>query len=95
MWYITLPGIVPTISVLFILRMGKMLSVGYEKILLLYTPTTYEVADVISTYVYRRGVLEADYSYSTAISIFNSVTNIILLIVTNKISKKLSGTSVY
>lgn len=95
MWYITLPGIVPTISVLFILRMGKMLSVGYEKILLLYTPTTYEVADVISTYVYRRGVLEADYSYSTAISIFNSVINIILLIVTNKISKKISGTSVY
>ena len=55
MWYITLPGLLPTISMLLVLRLGSVLSVGYEKILLLYQPTTYEVADVISTYVYRKG----------------------------------------
>ncbi|BDF45768.1 sugar ABC transporter permease [Lachnospiraceae bacterium] len=95
MWYVTLPGIIPTVMIMFILRMGTLLSVGYEKILLLYTPTTYEVADVISTYVYRRGLLEADYSYSTAISMFNSIFNVIFLLATNKISKKMSGISLY
>ena len=88
MIYITLPGLVPTISMLLILRLGSVLSVGYEKILLLYQPLTYEVADVISTYVYRKGLQDADFSYSTAVGLFNSLVNIIFLLMANKISKK-------
>ena len=68
---VTLPGLMPTITILFILKMGNILNVGFEKILLLYSPTTYEVADVISTYVYRIGILDANFSYSTAIGLFN------------------------
>lgn len=93
--YITLPGLLPTISILLILRMGRLLSVGYEKILLLYQPVTYEVADVISTYTYRKGLIEADYSYSTAISMFNSIVNIIFLTVSNRISKKAGQSGLY
>ena len=88
MIYITLPGILPTISILLILKMGSILNVGYEKILLLYQPVTYEVADVISTYTYRKGLIDADFSYSTAINMFNSIVNIVFLQVSNKISKK-------
>lgn len=95
MWYITLPGLIPTISMLLVLKMGKLLNVGYEKILLLYQPATYEVADVIATYSYRRGIVEANYSYSTAVGLFNSVVNIILLVLSNKLSKKLGQSGLY
>jgi len=88
MIYITLPGLLPTISMLLILNMGSILSVGYEKILLLYQPMTYEVADVISTYVYRKGMVDSDYSYSTAINLFNSLVNIVFLLTANRIAKK-------
>ena len=88
MRYITWPGLIPTATMLMILNMGSLLNVGYEKILLLYQPLTYEVADVISTYVYRKGMIEADYGYSTAVGLFNSVVNLIFLLVANKISKK-------
>ena len=87
-WYITLPGILPTIVMLLILKMGHILGVGHEKILLLYQPLTYEVADVISTYSYRKAFIDANYSYSTAIGLFNSVVNIIFLRSANFISKK-------
>ena len=93
--YITIPGLMPTISLLLILRMGSVLSVGYEKILLLYSPLTYEVADVISTYVYRKGLVESDFSYSTAVGLFNSVLNIIFLMITNKISKKMGQSGLF
>jgi putative aldouronate transport system permease protein len=73
---------------LLILQVGSLLSVGYEKILLLYQPMTYEVADVISTYTYRKGMIDADYSYSTAVNLFNSIVNVILIVTANKISKK-------
>lgn len=95
MWHITLPSLIPTITMLMILKMGNVLSVGYEKILLLYQPATYEVADVISTYTYRRGIIEANYSYSTAVNLFNSVVNIILLLLSNKISKKLGQSGLF
>ena len=88
MFYITLPSILPTITVLFIMRMGQVLNVGYEKILLLYNPKTYEVADVISTYVYRMGLQEAQWSFSTAVGLFNSVVNVLFLCLTNYICKK-------
>ena len=92
---VTLPGLMPTITILFILKMGNILNVGFEKILLLYSPTTYEVADVISTYVYRIGILDANFSYSTAIGLFNSVVNIIFLLLTNAISKKMNNSGLF
>ena len=88
---VTLPGILPTIVILLIMQIGQMLTVGYEKIILMYNPSIYSTADVISTYVYRKGLIESDYSYSTAVSLFNSVCNFILLMSANGISKKLSG----
>ena len=93
--HVTLPGIVPTIITLLILRMGTMFAVGYEKIILLYSTNTYETADVISSYVYRKGLQEFNYSYSAAVGLFNSVINTILLIVSNKLSAKFAGTSLF
>ena len=92
---ITIPCIIPTIVVMFILRMGRIMSVGFEKVLLLYNPNTYETADVISTFVYRKGILEMSYSYSTAVSLFNSVINLIILVVFNKICQKFSENSLW
>jgi putative aldouronate transport system permease protein len=95
MLHVTLPGIMPTIIILFILRMGSMMNVGFDKIFLLYNPITYETSDVISTYVYRKGILEANYSFSAAVGLFNSVINFVLLVATNKISKKVNETSLW
>lgn len=88
--HITIPGIMPTIVILFILQMGNMLSVGSEKVLLLYNPLTYETADVISTYVYRKGVLEASYSFTAAVGLFNSVISFILIVAANSFVKRIS-----
>ncbi|NKI19746.1 sugar ABC transporter permease [Paenibacillus dendritiformis] len=88
--HITLPGMMPTIVIMFILNMGSMMSVGSEKVLLMYSPLTYETADVISTFVYRRGVLDSDYGFTTAVGLFNSVVSFILLVVSNTISKRVS-----
>ena len=90
-WHITIPGILPTILILLILRMGAMMTVGYEKIILMYNPLTYETADVISTYVYRRGILQADFSFSAAVGLFNSLINFGLLIGANRLSRRLAG----
>ena len=93
--HVTLPGIAPTIITMFILKIGKLMSMGYEKTILLYNPSTYETADIISSYVYRIGLLDQDWSYSTSIGLFNSVINFILLILANKLSKKFSQTSLW
>lgn len=87
---VTIPGIMPTIVILLILSIGSMLSVGSEKIILMYNPLTYETADVISTYVYRKGILGADFGYSAAVGLFNSVISFILLTLANTISKRVS-----
>lgn len=92
---VTLPGIAPTIITMLILKMGSLMSLGYEKTILLYNASTYETADIISSYIYRVGLLDQDWSYSTAIGLFNSVINCILLILTNQLSKKLSDTSLW
>lgn len=92
---ITFPGLLPTITMLLVLNLGNILSVGFEKILLLYQPLTYEVADVISTYVYRKGLLDADFSFSTAIGLFNSLINIIFLLSANRISKKMGQSGLF
>lgn len=93
--HVTLPGITPTIVILLVMRLGNMLNVGFEKILLLYNPMTYEKADVISTFVYRKGLIEANYSYGAAVGLFNTAINLILLILANKISKRLTETSLW
>ena len=93
--HITFPTIRPTIILLLIMQVGKTMNVGYEKILLLYNSTIYETADVISTYTYRKGLLDFDYSYSTAVNLFNSVINFALVVIANKISSKVSETSLF
>ncbi len=95
MRFITLPGLIPTASMLLILKVGGLLSVGYEKILLLYNELTYEVADVLSTYNYRKGLINGEYSYSTALGLFNSVVNVILIITANKLSKKAGQSGIF
>lgn len=94
-FHVTIPGIIPTITIMFIMRTGSLLSVGYEKIILLYNEMTYQTADVISTYVYRQGLLNANYSYSAAIGMFNSVVNLIILIGANALCRKMSETSLW
>ena len=95
MFHITLPGIMPTIVIKLIMDVGGLMGVGSEKILLLYNPLTYEVADVISTYVYRKGLVENDYSFSTAVGLFNSVINIALIVMANGVSRRLTDTSLW
>ncbi|MDL2228853.1 ABC transporter permease subunit [Treponema sp. OttesenSCG-928-L16] len=92
---ITLPCLSQTIVVMLILQVGKMFNVGYEKIILLYNPLTYETADVISTYVYRKGLLEFNWSYSAAVGMFNSVVSFTLVLFTNKLSRKLNGSGLW
>lgn len=92
---VTLPSIAPTIVIMLILNIGGLLSVGSEKIILLYNPMTYETSDVIASYVYRKGLIGANYSLSTAVGLFESVIGFGLLVVANKISKKISDQSLW
>ena len=89
--YITLPGIFPVIAAMFILKTGSVFRIGFEKVLLLYTPTTYEVADVFSTYVYRKGMLDMNYSYGAAVGLFESAVALAMLLIANAVSRKFSG----
>lgn len=93
--HVTLPGIMPTVIIMLIMRVGFMMSVGSEKTILLYNAQIYETADIISSYVYRKGLVEFNYGYSTAVSLFNSVINFALLIFTNFVSKKVTETSMF
>ncbi|MDI6619444.1 MAG: ABC transporter permease subunit [Clostridiales bacterium] len=93
--HVTIPGIMVTVVILLILRIGGIMNVGYEKIILLYNPGIYSTSDVISTFVYRKGLLESNWSFSAAVGLFNSIINFILVIVFNKLSKKISNISLY
>ncbi len=93
--HITLPGIAPTIIILLILRIGNMLNLGFEKIILLYNPLTYETSDVISSFVYRKGLIESSYSFAAAVGLFNSVINFSLLVFSNQMSKRFSETKLW
>ena len=94
-WHISLPSILPTVVTMLVLRMGQVMNVGYEKIMNLYNSSTFRTADVITTYGYRMGILGADYSSSAAIGLFNSVVSVILVILANKVSRKLTETSLW
>lgn len=93
--HITLPGIKATIMILLILNVGSMMSSSTEKVLLMQMPLTYEVSDIIGTYVYRRGLQHAEYSYGTAVGLFNSVINVILIVSANLISRKVTQESLW
>lgn len=93
--HITLPGLTPTITILLIMRMGSLLAVGSDKILLLYSPAIYQTADVINTYVYRVGLVEMNYGFSTAVGLFNSIVGTAFLLITNAVCKKYSETSLF
>ena len=94
-WNITIPGILPTIMLLLILRIGTMMSLGYEKTILLYNPLVLETADVISTFVFRKGILETDYGFSAAVGLFNSVINFALLIIANRLSRRFTQSGLW
>ena len=93
--YINIPGIASTIIILLIMEFGKMMSLGFEKVYLLQNSLNLPVSEVISTYVYKTGLLGAKFSYTTAIDVFNSVINCTLLLIVNKISSKVSETSLF
>jgi len=91
MWHVTLPSLMPTVLVMFILKTGSMFRIGYEKVLLLYNSMTYNVADVFSTFVYRKGLLESNYSYGAAVGLFEALVGLVMLLSANLISKRLGG----
>ena len=93
--HITVPGILPTVITMFIMNIGKMVKVGYESILLLYQPTTYPVADVISTYSYRIGIENGNYGLATAAGLFEAVVALLLVTAANKFSKRVSENSLW
>lgn len=94
-WHINVPTIKPTIIILLILQLGSIASVGYEKVYLLQNNLNVEVSEVISTYVYKRGILDTSYSFSSAVGLFNNVVNVSLLLIANAISRKASDTSLF
>lgn len=94
-WHLVLPSIRPTIILLLIMTLGSMMSVGFEKVYLLYNTAVYETADVIQTYVYRQGIQSNNYSYASAVGLFNSVINFTIVFIANRISRKVSDTSIW
>lgn len=93
--HITIPGILPTIVTLLILNIGSFMAVGFEKVLLLYNPLTYETSDVISTFLYRVGLESSNFSYATAIGLFESIIGLVLVLSANAISRKLTDRSLW
>lgn len=94
-WHVTLPGIRPTMITLLILNIGTFLNVGFEKVLLLYTPLTYETADVISTYLYRVGLVSNNLSYAAAIGLFQACIGLVMVLSANLISRRVVGASLW
>ncbi len=93
--HVTLPGLLPTIVLMLILKVGYILDTGFEQVLIFYNPAVYDVADIIQTYVYRIGLGQANFSLATALGLFNSIVAFILVVGTNTISKKMLGRSIW
>lgn len=94
-WNIDIPSILPTITIMFIMNIGKVMSVGYEKVFLLQTDLNIQASEVISTYVYKMGLADSQYSFSTAIGLFNSLINIAMLLVFNKLAKQVGSSGIW
>ncbi len=95
MLHVSFPGLLPIIIVQLIMRVGNILTTGFEKVFLLYSPLTYDTADIISTYIYRQGLELSNYSYGTAVGLFNSVVNLIILVMANYISRRVTEESLW
>lgn len=95
LWHVDVPGILPTVVIMLIMNCGSIMSVGYEKIYLMQNSLNSSVSEVISTYVYKIGLKDAQYSFSAAVGMFNSVINFILLVLVNGISRRVSETSLW
>ena len=95
LFHVTFPGLLPTIIIMLILRCGAIMNVNFEKVLLLYSPSTYSTADIISTYVYRMGIIKQKIGFSTAVGLFNSVISLSLVLGVNKLSKVYTETSMF
>jgi putative aldouronate transport system permease protein len=95
MRHITFVGMVPVMIILFVLTLGHFLETGFQKILLLYNSMNYETSDVINTFVYRRGILDADFSFATAVGLFQSAIGLILVVAANRVAKNYSETSLW
>ncbi|QNK60135.1 sugar ABC transporter permease [Paenibacillus sp. PAMC21692] len=95
MLHVSIPGIVPVIIILLILNIGGLLGTGFEKVFLLYNPMVYATADIFSTYTYRVGLLQGNFSYATAIGVFNGVVGFILIVATNRLAKRTQETSLW
>ncbi len=89
MVHITIPGIMPTVTIMFLLRVGQLLTIDFQKVLLLYTPTTYETADILGTYIYRRGIIGADFAFATAGSLFQALVGLVFIVGSNWLAKRL------
>jgi len=95
MRHVTLVGMIPVMIILFVLTLGHFMEIGFQKIILLYNPMTYETADVLNTFIYRRGILSADFSFATAVGLFQSVIGFVLVVAANRVVKKFSDTSLW
>lgn len=95
LWHVTLPSIKGTIIVLFLLRLGSILDVGFEQIFVLYNSLVYDVADVIETYVYRIGIGQSEFSYSTAVGLLKSAISLVLVVIVNKAVKRTGQEGIY
>lgn len=93
--HVTLPALVPVIAVQLIMRLGQVMSEGYEKTILIYNESTWEVSDIVSSFVYRRGLLENNYSYGAAVGLFNSLVNVVILTLSNSASRALTSESLW
>lgn len=94
-WYVDIPGILPTIVILLILALGNIMSIGFEKAFLMQNDLNYAASNIIPTYVYELGIQKAQYSFSTAVGLFNSAINIVLIVTVNRIARKLTETSLW
>ena len=95
LFHITLPGLTPTIVLLFLMKIGRVLDVGYETIVLMYNPSIYSTSDVIGTYVYRRGILNGEYSFASAVGFFQSIIGLLLVLLANRIARETSKTGLW
>lgn len=94
-WHVTMPGLLPTIVLMLILRVGNILNAGFEQILVFYNPAVYSTADIIDTYVYRIGLGQMNFSLSSAMSLFNSIVAFILIVGANMVSRRMTGRSIW
>ena len=94
-WYVVLPSLLPTITIMFILNSGNVFKVAQDKMLLLYNPATYSVSDIFSTFTYRKGIVESNYSYSTAVGFFEALVSLVVVTVTNWLGKRMNDTSLW